>query len=53
MAFYEFLLQKYATPLKPKCLSLERMKRLQRIYEDSRGTLPTEYRFNRYEAHER
>jgi hypothetical protein len=55
MDFYEFLLQKYAAPLKRsrKPLASERMKRLQRIFEDSHGTLPKGYRFNRDEAHER
>jgi hypothetical protein len=55
MDFYEFLLQKYAASSKStrKPHSSERMKRLQRIFEDSHGTLPKGYRFNREEAHER
>lgn len=55
MNFYEFLLQKYAAPLERsrKPLSSERMKRLQRIFKYSHGTLPKGYRFNRDEAHER
>ena len=55
MDFYEFLLQKYAAPLKNKrkLQSPEKIKRLKRIFEDSHGTLPKGYRFNREEAHER
>ena len=51
----DFLLQKYAAPLKRsrKPLASERMKLLQRIFEDSHGTLPKGYRFNQDEAHER
>lgn len=55
--FYDFLIQKYvATPHtaeKIATVKSSRRQRLQRIYEESQGKLPQDYRFNRDEAHER
>ncbi len=55
--FYDFLIHKYVA--KPKrtdrttTTESARHLRLQRIFDESQGKLPQDYRFNRDEAHER
>ena len=55
--FYDFLIQKYVA--KPKragktaATESARRLRLQRIFDESQGKLPQDYRFNRDEAHDR
>jgi Protein of unknown function (DUF2281) len=55
--FYDFLVQKYVhTPKHASKVStseIDRQNKLQKIYDESHGQLPEEYKFNREEANER
>jgi hypothetical protein len=56
--FYDFLMQKYAAapkriPQAAKETRSARSLRLNKLFDESMGKLPQDYRFNRDDAHER